>query len=78
LIQKLKEHASQGTALGSDYYKIRLAIKSKGKGKSGGGRIITLMKIKKETIFMHSVFDKSKQAIISDKELKELLKLIPK
>jgi hypothetical protein len=27
---------------------------------------------------MLSVFDKSKQAIISDKELKELLKLIPK
>ena len=30
-----------GTALGNNTYKIRLAIKSKGKGKSGGARVIT-------------------------------------
>ena len=30
-----------GTSLGDNIYKIRIAIKSKGKGKSGGARVIT-------------------------------------
>lgn len=78
LIQELKEQPDQGTPLGSDCFKIRLAVKSKGKGKSGGGRVITCVKVEKENVFLLSIFDKSEQATISDKELKELLKLIPK
>ena len=38
LITSLEENPTQGTSIGSDCYKIRLAIKSKGKGKSGGAR----------------------------------------
>lgn len=38
---ELAEHPNMGTAIGSDCYKIRLAIKSKGGGKSGGARVIT-------------------------------------
>lgn len=41
LIDSLAEQPVQGTALANNCYKIRLAIKSKGKGKSGGARIIT-------------------------------------
>jgi len=37
----LKESPIQGKPLGKDCYKIRMAITSKGKGKSGGARIIT-------------------------------------
>jgi hypothetical protein len=77
LFRKLKELPDQGTLLGSDCFKIRLAIKSKGKGKSGGGRVITCVKVQKESVFLLSIFDKSEQATIADKELKELLKLIP-
>ena len=36
LIQELKQHPEQGTAMGNNCYKIRLGIDSKGKGKSGG------------------------------------------
>jgi mRNA-degrading endonuclease RelE of RelBE toxin-antitoxin system len=32
-----------GTPLGQEAYKIRLKISSKGKGKSGGARVITLI-----------------------------------
>ena len=32
-----------GVPLGNDRYKIRLKITSKGKGKSGGARVITLV-----------------------------------
>ncbi len=41
LIQQLRENPVQGVALGKNCYKIRISIASKGKGKSGGGRIIT-------------------------------------
>jgi len=36
LFDSLEVNPAQGTALGNDCYKIRFAIKSKGKGKSGG------------------------------------------
>ena len=45
LIRDLENNPAQGAALGSDCYKIRLAISSKGKGKSGGARVITCVKI---------------------------------
>lgn len=41
LIESLEENPVQGTSLGKDCYKIRLAISSKRKGKSGGARQIT-------------------------------------
>lgn len=77
LIQELKELPNQGKPLGNDCFKIRLAIKSKGKGKSGGGRVITCVKVKKESVFLLSIYDKSEQVTISDKDLQELLRLIP-
>ena len=39
----LEENPHQGTLLTKDVYKIRLAIKSKGKGKSSGARVITMV-----------------------------------
>jgi len=66
----------QGTPLGKDVYKIRLAITSKGKGKSGGARVITCVKIIAKTVYLVSVYDKSVQSDISDKELKERISKI--
>lgn len=37
----LAENPTTGTHLGNNVYKIRLAIKSKGKGKRGGARVMT-------------------------------------
>jgi hypothetical protein len=76
LLKSLKETPSQGTPLGSECYKIRISIASKGKGKSGGARVITCVKIIFETVFLLTIFDKSEQENISDKELKELLQFI--
>ena len=74
LATRLLEEPKMGTALGNDCYKIRLAISSKGKGKSGGARVITYVKIIETTIFLLSIYDKADAANISDKELKERLK----
>ena len=43
LTSSLAEEPMQGTPLGNHRYKIRLAVKSKGKGKSGGMRVITYL-----------------------------------
>lgn len=45
LIEQLADEPELGTALGNGFYKIRLAIASKGKGKSGGARVITYVKV---------------------------------
>lgn len=37
LNEKLEENPNQGTPIGQNCYKIRLAIRSKGRGKSGAG-----------------------------------------
>jgi len=53
-----------------------LAIASKGKGKSGGARVITCFKIIKGTVFLLTIFDKNEQESISNKELADLLRFI--
>lgn len=77
LFDSLKENPLQGTALGRNCYKIRLAISSKGKGKSGGARLITNFVIADETVYLLSIFDKSDKENLTDKELNILLDEVP-
>ena len=63
-----------GTPLGNNCYKIRLSITSKGKGKSGGARVITYVAVIKETIVLISIYDKSEQSAITDVEIKARLR----
>jgi hypothetical protein len=78
LIEQLEENPKKGASLGNDCFKIRLAIASKGRGKSGGARVITHLYIAGETVFLLAIYNKSEQADISDSELKELLSEIEK
>jgi len=77
LTGELIRNPEQGTPLGNHCYKIRMAITSKGKGKSGGARIITCVYVSEETVYLLSIFDKSEKENISDKELSERLKEVP-
>lgn len=77
LISHLTENPTMGTSIGHDCYKIRLAIASKGKGKSGGARVITNILFKHQTVYLLSIYDKSDLENLTDKEILELLKLIP-
>jgi mRNA-degrading endonuclease RelE of RelBE toxin-antitoxin system len=43
LITQISTNPQSGTFLGNNCYKIRLPIGSKGKGKSGGARVITYL-----------------------------------
>jgi mRNA-degrading endonuclease RelE of RelBE toxin-antitoxin system len=76
LIESLEEKPEKGTSLGNNCFKIRLAITSKGRGKSGGARVITHIYVENETVFLLAIYDKSEQADISNKDLKELLSQI--
>jgi hypothetical protein len=75
LVDSLKKDPIQGQPLGRDCYKIRMAISSKGRGKSGGSRMISCVKIVAESVFLLSIYDKGDKENISDKELDNLLKM---
>lgn len=77
LIESLANDPKQGTPLGNNFYKIRLAIVSKGKGKSGGARVITYLKITAATVYLATIYDKSEKSTITDKELEAIFKMIP-
>ena len=76
LITSLKDNPSQGKSLGKDCYKIRMAIISKGQGKSGGSRVITYVHILDQEAYLLTIYDKSVKKSISDKELDELIKMV--
>ena len=77
LIESLENDPIQGIPLGKNCYKIRLAISSKGKGKSGGARVITHVVFQDDTVYFLSIYDKSDRESLTDKEILELVKLIP-
>ena len=69
LVNQLEDEPTKGKSLGNSCYKNRLAIASKNKGKSGGARVITHVHIIKTTVFLFSIYDKSDQEDITDKDL---------
>jgi hypothetical protein len=88
LEEELLKKPNLGVPLGNGLYKIRLKIKSKNKGKSGGARVIShvetdltgsVLFTDEETIIsLISIYDKSATENITDKELKKLLEHIKK
>ena len=73
LVNSLKLEPEQGTSIGNHCFKIRLSISSKGKGKSGGARLITYVQVIETTVYLLTIYDKSDQENISDKELEILI-----
>lgn len=68
---------TQGISLGNNLRKVRLAITSKGKGKSGGARVITYTVILTEIdseIKLLTMYDKSERANLTEKEIQDILK----
>jgi mRNA-degrading endonuclease RelE of RelBE toxin-antitoxin system len=76
LVKELKENPTMGVPLANNCFKIRLAIKSKGKGKSGGSRVITHVRVVKEAVHLLTIYDKSDQSAISDTKINRLLEKV--
>lgn len=73
LVSYLSTNPVQGDPLGKDCYKVRMKITSKGKGKSGGSRVITCVKVINNRVVLLSIYDKSEQSDISASLLSQLL-----
>jgi len=73
----LKENPQQGKAIGRNCYKIRLSIALKGRGKSGGARVITYVALTDQTVYLLAIYDKSEQDSLTNRELNELLEDLP-
>ncbi len=85
LQEELRKNPFLGTKISRNSFKIRIKVKSKGKGKSGGLRTITYIEkeiiaitegTENEQIIVNliSIYDKSKTANISNKEINDLIK----
>ncbi|MEZ4755932.1 MAG: hypothetical protein R2817_03785 [Flavobacteriales bacterium] len=73
LIEQLEDEPHLGAPLGRGCYKVRMSIRSKGKGKSSGARVITCVVAVRETVYLLSIYDTSDQESINDARLKEML-----
>jgi mRNA-degrading endonuclease RelE of RelBE toxin-antitoxin system len=74
LIDKLAVNPLIGDDLGKNVYKVRLAITGSSKGKSGGARIITYIKIIANTVVLAEIYLKSEYDTVDvNKVLKTLI-----
>jgi mRNA-degrading endonuclease RelE of RelBE toxin-antitoxin system len=76
--KSLEANPVQGTLITEGVYKIRLAVKSKGKGKSGGLRIITYIHIitndmGETNVFLLSIYDKSEYESLPEHLIKNMV-----
>lgn len=77
LRNELEQNPLSGIDLGGGLRKIRMRITSKGKGKSGGARVITftvIVAVDETEINLLYIYDKAERASITAKELEELLR----
>jgi mRNA-degrading endonuclease RelE of RelBE toxin-antitoxin system len=76
LLAELSENPFAGVDLGDGVRKVRMAIKSKGKGESGGARVITYNideKAEVPHIDFLTIYDKSEIDNVSDSYIRSLL-----
>lgn len=76
-LEEIEQTPNMGTDLGNGVHKVRMAITSKGKGKSGGARIINYVYTLHEgdscNIILLTIYDKSEISNVSDNYIKSLL-----
>ena len=73
--KELKKNPFQGDDLGGGVRKIRMAISSKGKGKSGGARILTLNILLSDDadVTLLTIYDKNEIDNVSDEYIRWLV-----
>lgn len=77
LVLSLKENPFQGVELSPGIRKIRMAITSKGRGKSGGARVITYTVVTAEMqgrVYLMNVYDKSDFSSVELSIVKEIVR----
>jgi len=72
-LSELEKNPYLGDEIIANCRKARIAIKSKGKGKSGGGRIIFYFEIINDEIILLYIYDKNEMENVNDEFIRHLL-----
>ena len=76
-VEELERNPMQGVELTTGIRKIRMSIKSKGGGKSGGARVITYNVLATEQdgeVYLLEIYDKSEYTSVKEEILKSMIK----
>jgi mRNA-degrading endonuclease RelE of RelBE toxin-antitoxin system len=72
-LSELENNPMMGDEIFPNCRKARIAIKSKGKGKSGGGRVIFYFEIVDDTIILLYIYDKTEMENVQIAFIKQIL-----
>jgi len=75
-LSELEKNPTMGDEIFANCRKARIAIKSKGKGKRGGGRIIFYFEIVKDTITLLFIYDKSEMENVQTAFIEQILQMV--
>lgn len=79
--RSLQENPFQGDELSPGIRKIRMAITSKGRGKSGGARVITYTVLAAETegrVYLIDIYDKADYSTVDVKVIQQMIRSMGK
>ena len=76
IVEKLEQNPILGIPLGKNCYKICMSIASKTKGKRSGARLITYVRVLKNTVYLMDIYDKSELTTISTMELQMIIDIL--
>lgn len=74
LLISLQENPHQGVEILEEVRKIRMNITSKGRGKSGGARVIVRVRIVRDELQLLYIYDKADFENVSDSFLRDILR----
>lgn len=77
LLESLRANPLQGIEIAPHIRKVRMAVSSKGRGKSGGARVITfdaLVSEQEGRIYLLLIYDKSEASNVKMDVVKEIVK----
>jgi mRNA-degrading endonuclease RelE of RelBE toxin-antitoxin system len=72
-LSELEKNPKLGDELFPNCRKARIAIKSKGKGKSGGGRVIFYFEILADKVILLFIYDKSEMENVQTAFIEQIL-----
>jgi len=72
-LSELEKNPMMGDEIFPNCRKARIAIKSKGKGKSGGGRVVFYFEIVDDTIILLFIYDKTEMENVQVAFIKQIL-----
>jgi mRNA-degrading endonuclease RelE of RelBE toxin-antitoxin system len=75
-LSELEKNPMMGDEIFPNCRKARISIKSKGKGKSGGGRIIFYFEIIEDRIILLFIYDKSEMENVKTAFIEQILKTV--